>query len=260
MKSSEQARASLISLSCLAMLAMSALACDPGEVDESDVEERAALEDETFEPLNSSEALGVANIDEPEPEPLEVPGQLGVIPNPNDVWIENVQAFGIGCPNQSSTQVDISSDRQSFIVIFRDMLLQNPGGPPIKTTNCVASVRLHIPSGYQVSVATINTRGYAFLEQGIRARNTTNYFFAGNPVGYAAHTQLQGYYDGLYTFTDQIPFESIVWSPCGTSSIFAIDTSMVLNAIANPSGYGIFNNTTIDGRFRKILHLQWKQC
>jgi hypothetical protein len=260
MKTPKQARASLITLSGLAILAMSALACDPGELDDSpDVDEPAVLDDDMSDPRGLSETLEIGN-DEVQPEAPALPGKLDMLPSPNDVWIESVNAFGIGCPGPGSTQVDIASSKQSFIIIFKDMLLTNPGGAPIKTTNCVASVKLHIPGGWQVSVATINTRGYAFLESGMKARNTTNYFFAGDPVGYAAHTELQGPYDGLYTFTDQVPFQSVVWSPCGTSSIFAIDTSMVLNAISNPSGNGIFNNTTLDGSFKKILHLQWQQC
>jgi hypothetical protein len=247
-----------VSLGCLAMLAISAPACGADGVDSTpDENERAALDSEVRAAQTPS-ALEI--VPESEPDALELVQNPAVLPSPNDVWIESVKAFGVGCPDMDSAKADISPDRKSFIVIFKDMVLENPGGSPIKTTNCLASIALHIPGGWQVSVATINTRGYAFLEKGLKARNTTSYFFAGDPLEYKAHSELKGYFDDFYIFTDQVPFQSVVWSPCGTSALFEVNTTLTLNALANPGGFGIFNTTNVDGRFEKIFHMQWKKC
>jgi len=184
-----------------------------------------------------------------------------IIPvTPSDVYIESISTGGVGCPDPSTVSTVISSDRTSFLVIFDEMILENPGGSPIKNINCVAGVKLHIPNGYQFSVATIDTRGYAYLSPGIRGRQTSQYFFAGIPLSTQYHSSLVGPYDRSYNFTDEIPFHSVVWSPCGGSAVFAINTSLNLNATQNPGGLAYFNTETVDGKFRKIVHWEWRPC
>lgn len=243
-------------LSCLTVLAISAPACGTdGLEQQQDGAERAAL---AAEPVDAPELAVTPGEGQPKgPQVLE---QVEKALDPNDVWIESVHAFGVGCPTPNSTLTDIAPDRKSFIVIFKDMVLENPGGSPVKTTNCQAHVQLHVPNGWQVSVATINTRGYAYLDHGIKARNSNKYFFAGDPLAYVAHTDLVGPYDDFYDFVDQIPFQSIVWSKCGASALFEINTTLLLNAKANKSGIGIFNTTSQDGQFEKVMHMQWKPC
>ncbi|PRP98624.1 DUF4360 domain-containing protein [Enhygromyxa salina] len=265
------------SLGCLVLLAMSTSACDPEDLDDSSELEALATVDELAvqEQIAALEQLdgdspntinlspaGELHSDDPALTWQEPADQLAALPDPNDVYIEGIIANGAGCPSNKPGSVvsQIATDQKSFILIFQDMLLENPPGPPIKTTNCLASVKLHVPNGWQVSVATVNTRGYAFLEKGLTARQTSNYFFAGDPIGFSAHTQLKGYYDDFYVFTDKVPFQSVVWSKCGASAIFAINTTLNLNAIKNKKGYGIFNTTDVDGAFKKQLHWQWKKC
>jgi hypothetical protein len=190
---------------------------------------------------------------QPQPPPILYPG-------PSDVYIQSISTGGVGCPDPSTVTAIISDDRTSFLVIFDEMVLEYPPGPKVKNTNCVAGVKLHIPNGWQFSVATVDTRGYAYLDPGMRARQTSQYFFAGNPLATVYHSSLLGYMDGNYSFTDAIPFTSIVWSPCGGSSIFAIDTQLNLNAIQSPNGLGYFNTTSLDGKFKKEVHWQWAQC
>jgi hypothetical protein len=237
-------------LGCLTVLATSAPACDTDglEQQQQDVVERAALDTEPVDALELADmpVEGQAK----GPQVLE---KVENVLNPNDVWIESVQAFGVGCSTPNSILTDIAPDKKSFIVIFKDMVLENPGGSAVKTTNCQASVQIHVPNGWQVSVATINTRGYAFLEQGIKAKNSNKHFFAGDPFAYVAHTQMVGPYDDFYDFTEQIP--SVVWSKCGASALFGINTTLLLNAKGNKNGSAFFNATS-----QKVMHMQWQQC
>lgn len=194
------------------------------------------------------------------PEALQVPDETGEAPDLNDVYIEHIATGGVGCQDPGSVAVVIADDRRTFLVIFDEMTLENPPGPRVKTTNCEAAIKLHVPGGWQVSLATVTTRGYAYLDWGLRARQTSSYFFAGVPLGARYHSEMKGPYDDYYDFTDTVPFESTVWSPCGGSAIFAVNTSLILNASLNPHGVGIFNTTSADGHFEKILHWQWRKC
>lgn len=187
---------------------------------------------------------------------------LAAEPDLNELYIEEIKTNGKGCPkgNPDTVETVISDDKKSFVIIYKDMELVNPPGPKVKNLSCQAAVKLHIPGGYQVALATVNTRGYLYLDEKIRARETSGYFFAGIPVGAYPHSDIVGPYDDFYEFSDNVPFESLVWSACGTSAIFGINTTLNLNATANPMGQAIFSNNTTDGVFRTILHWQFRRC
>jgi hypothetical protein len=239
-------------LSCLTVLAISAPACDTDglEQQQQDIDEREALD---TEPVDATE-LAVTPV-EGQPKGPQVLENVENVLNPNDVWIESIQTFGLGCSTPNSTLIGIAADSKSFIVIFKDMVLENPGGAPVKTTNCQASVKLHVPNGWQVAVSTTNTRGYAFLDQGVKAKNSNKYFFAGEAPAYVTHNEMVGPYDDFYDFTDQVPVQSVVWSDCGASALFQINTTLLLNAKANKNGIGFFNTTS-----QKVMQMQWQPC
>ncbi len=182
--------------------------------------------------------------------------------DPNELYIEDIVTNGKGCPASDPDTVEtvISADKKSFVIIYKDMELVNPPGPYVKNLSCQAAVKLHVPGGYQVALATVNTRGYLYLDDKIRARETSGYFFAGVPIGAYPHSHIVGPYDDFYEFSDNVPFESLVWSACGSTAIFGINTTLNLNATKNPKGQAIFSNNTTDGVFRTILHWQFRRC
>lgn len=191
------------------------------------------------------------------PDPQAAPDDH---PDPNQLYIEEIKTGGPGCKSPDTVSTIISDDRKSFLILYDDMQLHNPGGAKVKSLNCAAGVKLHVPGGWQVALATVNTRGYLFLENKLRARQTSNYFFAGKPIGFYGHSEFKGPYDDFYAFSDEVPFESLVWSACGTSAIFGINTTLNLNAAANPKGEGIFSTDSTDGMFQTLLLWQFRKC
>jgi hypothetical protein len=221
-----------ISLSCFTAFTLLATACDGGDFNDAlDVDEPTAQAGDALELL-------------PDPAPAA-----------NEVWIENIQSFGSGCPDPDSTEVELGHDQKSFIILFKGLRLDNPQDLPIKTTNCVTTVQLHVPAGWRATLSNTSTRGHATLDAGLRARQTTSYFIAGDPNGYTSEASLEGPMDRAYAFISTIPPEAVVWTGCGSSSIFAVDVSLVLNAIENPTGVGVIGN-----RVRMALQLDWQQC
>ena len=183
-------------------------------------------------------------------------------PNLNDVYIEGEpQLVGTGCPTGSAI-VEVAPDKKSFLIGFSAMTLNNPNpaGATVQYKNCLASIKLHIPNGLQVSVATVNTRGYAFLDQGITARQTSSYTFAGYPIPTKVRGDLAGPFDDDFDYSDAVPFASRTWTQCGASAIFGINTKMQLNATANPTGTAIFNTEQVDGRFTIVYQVEFRPC
>ncbi|WP_181233232.1 DUF4360 domain-containing protein [Enhygromyxa salina] len=193
-------------------------------------------------------------------EDVSEPRDGGLVPVPSLVWIEGLLTHGVGCAGPSTVFSDISLDRRSFYVIFFEMTLRNPPGAPVKTKNCVASVKLHVPSGWQASVKTVTTNGYVYLEELMTARQTTNYFVAGYPLDYTAELEFEGPIEQFYTHSDTSPAWSSVWSPCGKPAIFGINTTLTLNAVSNPDGVGFFNSTDVAGNFKKRFAIDWREC
>ncbi len=192
-----------------------------------------------------------------EPDPYEPPLPPDLL---GDFYIEDISTGGTGCPNPYTVTSVISGDRRSFLLLFDEMQIEYPPGPQIQNKTCSAAISLHVPQGYQLALATVNTRGYAYLDPGIRARQTSKYFFAGYPIAFAPRSALKGPFDDLYDFTDKVPFESLVWSPCGGSAIFGIQSIINVNAKFNPYGTAIFSNDTIDGRFQQLYNIRWREC
>lgn len=232
-------------LGLVAAIAVALAGCgaeDPTGSDEADPGDVGALDGEGI--AEESESLSLAQ----------------PVPSAEDVYIESITTGGGGCPSPGDVSTTISEDRKSFLVIFDKMILEYPPGRRVQNLNCVAGVKLHVPQGFQVSLATVTTRGYAYLPSGGRARQTSSYFFAGDPLSLNPHSELKGPHDGLYEFTDKVPFSSLIWSGCGDSAIFAVNTSINLNMNGAPSGTGYFNAETVDGKYKKLFHVQWRAC
>ena len=183
-------------------------------------------------------------------------------PDPSEVYFEGeIQVAGTGCP-AGSVIADVAPDKKSFLVGFGAMTLDNPNpaGATVQYKNCLASIELHIPVGWQVSVATVNMRGYAFLDQGIAARVTSSYTFAGYPIPTTARGDMTGPFDDDYDYSDAVPLASRTWTQCGAPAIFGINTKMQLNATANPTGTALLNTDGIDERFTIVYQLEFRPC
>jgi hypothetical protein len=179
----------------------------------------------------------------------------------DELYVEDIETNGKGCPkgDPNTVEVVIADDKRSFVIIYRDMELTNPPGPKSKNLNCHAAVDLHIPAGVQVTLATVNTRGYAYLDEKIEAAETSSYFFAGVPIGIYPHKTIEGPHDGFFEFSDSVPLPSPVWSACGASARFEIKTILHLNATKNPDGEAIFGAADTDVMFQ-TLKWQMRDC
>lgn len=181
-------------------------------------------------------------------------------PAPDSVYIEKITTGGDGCPGPDSVATVLSADRKTFVIIYRDMLLEHPPGPKVDKTHCKAGVHLHVPKGWQVALAAVTTRGYAYLEEGMLAHQTSRYHLSGVPLGAEYTYELAGPHDDPFEFTDDFPRGSKLWSKCGGPGQVSITTTLTLDVGANPGGQAIFNATTSDSQFAKILHWDWRPC
>lgn len=174
---------------------------------------------------------------------------------PAGFFIEKITTSGKGCPDPESVSVVVSGEKKLMRLFFDEMALNKPPGGSLQYLSCTVAVELHVPAGWSVSPVIVSSGGYADLDAGIKARQTSKYFFAGAPLAAGHEKNLAGEYDDYFFVTKAIPIASQVWSPCGGSAIMGITAGLLLNAKDNPGGQGAIKLNS-----EKVLYWKWKKC
>lgn len=185
--------------------------------------------------------------------------------SPGDVTISSVAYAGSGC-RAGTASVIISNDRTTVTILFDEYEAEiYPGSPPSKAIkNCNINFKVNYPPGLQYTLYTNDYTGYARLDQGVTAKQTSSYWFAGF-IGDKPTFQStwNGPFDKQYTFTDTL--QSLVYSPCGTSTTLNLNTQLTL-AYTTPNHQvtGLINTQSIDSHtfnpFKHVYGIRWQKC
>jgi hypothetical protein len=184
-------------------------------------------------------------------------------PPQGPITIENVTVNGSGClPHAVATA--ISPDKQAFTVIYSQYIASlGPGTKPADAHNsCKLMLKLDVPAGINYTFAELNHRGYARLEPGVTAKQTTTYSFGGNDKVVTTHSQ-SGPWDDDWQFTGQAA--SLPFAPCGKDRKLHIDTDVALTAGSEPQtavSRFDFDSTDVQTNHDMIstYKLIWKKC
>ena len=202
-------------------------------------------------------------------------------PDADEVYIKNLVTGGSGCPNGTVTE-SISDDRQAFTLIFDEFYAEVYDGKKMDTRFCQINLTLHVPSGWQYSLATFDYRGYAYLEEGAAATQRASYYFTGDGQTTTFQTAIEhdGYdFDDIYQISDTIGMASVVWSPCGAERALNVKTQLQLTNKYHPrnnpdayhkrrnrrgvkGAYGYMSTDSADGHIEQVIRfgLWWRRC
>jgi len=143
------------------------------------------------------------------------------------ITIQKIQYNGTGCPLGSVAQ-NISDDKQAFTLTFSEFFAE--AGPDVSLAqgrkNCIATVTLNIPSGWQYSVANFYYRGFMQLDEGIKADHSVDYSFEGQGRTSRFASVTTGPIEEDYVYSDSVGIESNVWSPCGVTRALNLNTKI----------------------------------
>ena len=150
---------------------------------------------------------------------------------------------GSGCP-AGSASTTISPDGQELSVLF-DKFIARQG-----RKNCALTIPVRVPQGFQVSIYTMDYRGY--VAPRTTGKLTTDYFFAGQATAPITRT-LVG--EVNYSERDTISTMVNVWSRCGDS------VNMRVNAAMAASGAGDATVDSVDvAHAGLIYYLKYRSC
>lgn len=180
-------------------------------------------------------------------------------PDPAQVHVNSISYAGTGCP-AGSVAGNLSEDLQAFTLLFDSYTAE--AGPALQLSEgrkaCVLNVDVHVPSGWQYSILTIDTRGYLQLEPGTSAFQQNKYYFQGDLRSVTKRSDFRGPLVKDYMFRDLIGIESTVWSPCGMNRSLNIATSAGVSASFGRRALATVDS--IDGEFHLVYGLSWRRC
>jgi Domain of unknown function (DUF4360) len=180
---------------------------------------------------------------------------------PDQVNIVSMTHGGSGCPI-NSVGASFSTDYQYLTIIFDEYAAQigQYVDSPKKRLFCHLVLQLDFPAGLSFALVDLTYRGYADLDAGINAAQTSTYYFQGfrKDDQYSFKTRIFGPFLGDYDRTDSL--ELLAWSPCNEKRGLNIVTSVQLDDKRNKSGSGLITLDSIDSQVVEQYGIRWRNC
>jgi hypothetical protein len=180
---------------------------------------------------------------------------------PNYVRVRSVTYAGSGCPAGTLAQ-NLSPDRQAFDLHFDSYIAE--AGPWVsvseKRKNCVINLDMDYPQGWSFALAGVEYRGYADLDPGVNALQTTSLYFSGQSGTAKLRSTLTGPTSTDFQIRDSFGLGSTLWSPCGVNRSLNINTQVYIDNSRNRRGSGLVTVDRINTVTTHRYGLLWKRC
>ena len=135
--------------------------------------------------------------------------------------LQKMQIFGSGC-GEGSVNVISSTDGNTVTILFSEYFAETFEDDTFDRKSCNLAIPFNINPDKQVGLYAIDYRGYTYVpeEDGSETTFQIEYFFAGlkGPIVKRTYEEEED-----IVISDKVP---LLWSPCGGSEIFRINTSI----------------------------------
>ncbi len=168
------------------------------------------------------------------------------------------QYGGTGCP-AGTASVTLSPDETELSVLFDNYMAEagSTTGRRIDRKSCNLAIPVQVPQGYSVGIFKVDYRGYDAIPRGGSGRFDTEYFWAGSRGPRISKVFNPG--QGNFTLTHELLATTMVWSACGDSVNFRINSSAL--AQSNSAGdQAMVMIDSADVSSKMVYHLQWRRC
>lgn len=160
----------------------------------------------------------------------------------------NTTFFGSGCP-EGTVQIITSSDGQTVSVLFSEYIAETEGSSKRDRLSCNLAVPVDVSPGFSLGIYKVDYRGFVDVANDAKrdyARFYAEYFFAGIRGPTMTRTFDAGFSDDFY-ISNEVNVASVVYSPCGASTVFRINTSITASkASTKEGGETVIGIDTID--------------
>lgn len=142
---------------------------------------------------------------------------------------------GNGCPPQSVSAVS-ATDNTSVSVLFSSFEAKTSSNAARVRSACSIALPVYALPGQSIGLFKVDYRGYVYVPKvsNASAALSNEYFFAGQQGIRIKRTYLPG--DSMDIFeSNSINFQSVIWSPCGGSTTFRVNTAIMASRPAQSS-------------------------
>lgn len=173
--------------------------------------------------------------------------------------IKDIRYRGNACPD-ASVAANISPDRRAFTLLFDSFAVEVPRDAKGQTKqgSCELEIDLDSKQGWQLTVLTVDERGYAALNDGDLATLTTTIGFA--PKGQTAHFEatLRGAMDDNFQKRATARLLTAPWSGCEAVKTLRVTLAAAIKAAtALPSYLAV---DAVDGELHHEAGLRFRRC
>jgi len=188
--------------------------------------------------------------------------QTQVVPDPSEIYIQNLSFFGSGCPDETVHGI-LADDGNSLIIRFLDFMARDvvSGDGLDRRKSCEVLVDLHAPDGFSFAVNQVRTYGFARLgAKSLAVQEVTLRFADDQPSQFLTFDErLQGPREGEFATSDLIADAALRWSPCGGSAPLSLGliTTLSGNAQGTEAVIGV---SPQKGRYEHLLDFLWRPC
>ena len=175
-----------------------------------------------------------------------------------DLRLGEPQYAGTGCP-QGSASIAISPDAKSLSILFDQYVVEAGGTKAFDRKNCNIGIPISVPQGYSIALLGIDYRGFAGLPVGGFAQLAVDYFLAGSGRGVRTQKTFYGLMNTDYLKSDELGLESVVWTPCGASTVLRANTTLRVQS-NNRREQAMATVDSADVSAGLIYHIGWKTC
>merc|ERR1711982_8142 len=150
--------------------------------------------------------------------------------------------FGSGCP-EGSVNIVASTDGKTFAILFSSYFAQTSDSKTFDRKSCNIAVPFNIDPNKQVALMGIDYRGYTWIPEGNETETNlgVEYFFAGTKGPIVTRTFNE---EEDIVISDKVP---MVWSPCGGSEIFRVNTSIKAKKKSKDNEDAFITIDSVDG-------------
>lgn len=183
---------------------------------------------------------------------------------PSDkITVGVVTINGSGC-RAGTTALATAADNQAFTVTYSEYIAHIGAGASATDMrkNCQLMLKVKAPQGFTFAIAKADYRGFASLAKGATARQQASFYFQGDSATSSVSHSFAGPLEDNWQTTDTQEVAEMVWSPCGSERLLAVNTELRVNAgTSDPARDASFMTMdSTDGSVSTEYHLSWKTC
>lgn len=178
------------------------------------------------------------------------------------ITVDEYAYGGTGCP-QGTVNWVISPERDRISVFFDEYrAISDESGSTRVRKSCNLGFGLIVPDGFSVALVAVDFRGYVYAPEGAKTQLTTEYFFAGTPIGARfTHTWEDplNFTDEDFFVRDEFAEDAVIWSACGDDVVWRSNNSIraYSNEYLEASEIQV---DSMDAVANLVYRLEWRQC